>query len=224
MRYADLKEMMAGLLSIVKTLGWAEGTRAMAFATRGHLAAMRRRDGLYPETEKQRVWFKLHYLKMVYDYLKMRNPEGARVLFDAIAKGPTLQFIRNVIPPSARLTRDYTLNHLWPEVIKRDYNIVAKACPPKGNSASLQVTRCFINEVARDIGLMDVADRLCDGDVLFWEKYHTNIAFSRTQTLIGGDPICDHTLSWIDEQVESRESTKKKKKGEREWRRCFKTG
>ena len=189
---------MAGLVSVVKTLGWAEGTRAMAYATRGHLAAIGRGDGLYPEKGKQRVWFKLHFLKMIYDYLKMRNPGTARNLFDAIAEGPTLQFISNVIPPSSLLTKDYTLHHLWPEMIKRDSNVVAEACPPKGNSASLQVTRCFINEVAREIGLMDVADRLCYGDVLFWEKYHPNIAFSRTQTLIDGDPICDHTLTWID--------------------------
>jgi hypothetical protein len=201
LRYADLKEMMAGLVSISKTLGWAEGARAMAFATRGHLAAVRRGDGLYPEKGKQRVWFKLHYLKMVYDYLKMRNSEGATDLFDAIAKGPTLQFISNVIPPAHRLTRDYTLHHLWPEMIKRDSNILAEARPPEGNSASLRVTRCFISEVARDIGLMAVADRLCYGDVLFWEKYHPNIAFSRTQTLMGGDPICDHTLTWIDPQA-----------------------
>jgi len=198
LRYADSQETMAGLVSIVKTLGWEEGTRAVVFATRRHLGAIGRGEGLYPEKGKQRVWFKLHYMKMVYDYLKMRNPEAARDLFDGIAKGPALKFISNVIPPSRRLTRDYTLHHLWPEMIKRDSNIVADACPPKENSASLRVTRCFINEVARDIGLMAVADRLCYGDVLFWENYHPNITFSRTQTLIGGDPICDHTLTWTD--------------------------
>jgi len=48
---------------------------------------------------------------------------------------------------------------------------------------------------------MAVADRLCYGDVLFWEKYHPNITSSLAQTLIGGDPICDHTLTWTEEQA-----------------------
>jgi hypothetical protein len=52
--------------------------------------------------------------------------------------------------------------------------------------------------VSRDIGLLPLADRLCYGDYLFWENYHPNIAFSRTQTLIDGDSICDHTVTWTD--------------------------
>jgi hypothetical protein len=96
------------------------------------------------------------------------------------------------------LTRDYTLHHLWKEMIEEDSNVVAEACPPKGNSASMRVTRCFIDEVSRDIGLLPLANRLCYGDYLFWENYHPNITFSRTQTLVDGDPICDHTVTWND--------------------------
>jgi hypothetical protein len=62
----------------------------------------------------------------------------------------------------------------------------------------MRVTRCFINEVSRDIGLLPVADRLCNGDYLFWENYHPNITFSRTRTLVGGDLLCDHTVTWRD--------------------------
>ena len=83
-------------------------------------------------------------------------------------------------------------------MIERDYNIEAEASPPCDSSASLRVRRCFINEVARDVGLMPVADRMCFGDFRFWEGYHPRIRFSRTKTLIAGDSICDHTLTWTD--------------------------
>jgi hypothetical protein len=170
----------------------------MAFATRRHLAAVWRREGLYPERGKQRVWFKLHYLKQIHEYLRLLDEEKASERFEAIARGPTLRFIGNVIPPPHRLTRGYTLHHLWKEMIEKDSNVVAEACPAKGNSASMRVTRCFIDEVSRDIGLLPLADRLCYGDYLFWENYHPNITFSRTQTLVDGDPICDHTVTWKD--------------------------
>jgi len=199
LRVGDFKEMKAGAAAIARTLGWVEGTRAMALATRRQLAAMWSGEGLYPEKGKQRVWFKLHFLKCIVDYLeKTRSEEQAGALFEAIAKAPTLQFIGNLIPPSNRLTREYILHHLWAEMIAKDTNIVSEACPPKGNSASMRVTRCFINEVSREIGLLPLADRLCYGDYLFWESYHPNITFSRTRTLVDGDPICNHTVTWTD--------------------------
>ena len=149
--YGDFKEIMAGVAAIVRTLGWVEGPRAMAFATRRQLVAMWGGEGLYPEKGKQCVWFKLHFLKLIYDYLKMQSEAQAGEQFDSIAKAPTLQFIGNLIPPSSRLTKEYTLHHLWEEMISKDTNIVSEACPPEGNSASMRVTRCFINEVSRDI-------------------------------------------------------------------------
>jgi len=199
LRYGDFKEILAGVPAIVRTLGWVEGIRAMAFSTRRQLAAMWRAEGLYPEKGKQCVWFKLYFLKLIYDYLEeTRGEEQAGALFEVISKPPTLQFIGSLIPPSSRLTKEYILHHFWEGMIARDTNIVSEACPPKGNSASMRVTRCFINEVSRDIGLLPLADKLCYGDYLFWENYHPNIAFSRTQTLVDGDPICNHTVTWTD--------------------------
>ncbi len=194
----DFKEMRAGVAAIVETLGWAEGARAMAYATRRQSAAILRGEGLYPEKGKQRVWFKLQFMKLVYDYLCDRRPEQAEDLFVSIARAPTLQFIGNLIPPSNRLTRDYVVNDLYREMIPKDANIVAEACPAKGNSGSMRVTRCFINEVSREIGLHPLADKLCYGDYIFWESYHPNVSFSRTQTLVDGDPICDHTVTWTE--------------------------
>jgi len=199
LRSGDFKEIMAGVAAIVRTLGWAEGARAMGFATGRQLSAMWRGEGLYPEKGKQSVWFKLHFLRLVYDYLeRTRSEEQAGALFEAIARAPTLQFIGNLIPPSNRLTREYILHRLWADMIPKDTNIVSEACPPKGNSASMRVTRCFINEVSRDIGLLPLADKLCYGDHLFWESYHPNITFSRSQTLVDGNPICNHTVTWTD--------------------------
>lgn len=198
LRCGDFKEIMAGVAAIARTLGWVEGARAMAFATRRQLAAIWSGEGLYPEQGKQCVWFKLYFLKLIYDYLKVQNEEQAGEHFNSIARAPTLQFIGNLIPPPNRLTREYALHHLWEDMIAEDANIVSEACPAEGNSASMRVTRCFINEVSRDIGLLPLADRLCYGDYLFWENYHPNITFSRTQTLVDGDPICNHTVTWTD--------------------------
>lgn len=196
LRWADLREALAGLASIVRTLGLAGGLQAMAFATRRHWAAMRRGEGSYPEAGKRRIWFKLHYLAGVYAFLETREPERAIELFDAIVTGPTLAFIGNVIPPAERLSKDLVLHRLWPEMIRRDYNIEAEAALGDGDSASLRVHRCFINEVVREVGLMPVADRICGGDFVFWDGYHPNVTFSRTRTLLAGDPLCDHTLTW----------------------------
>ena len=90
LRYGDLKEIMAGVVAILRTLGWVEGPRAIGAATWRQLAVMWRGEGLYPEAGKQRVWFKLHFLKLVYDYLeKTRSEDQARALFVAIARAPT---------------------------------------------------------------------------------------------------------------------------------------
>ena len=198
LRWADARESLAGLVSVVRTLGWPGGLRAMAFATRRHLAAMRTGEGRYPEPGKRRIWFKLHYLAGVYAFLEDRDPERAIELFDAIVTGPTLAFIGRVIPPADRLSKDLVLRRLWPEMIRRDYNIVADAVPPDGNSASLCVHRCYINEVVRDVGLLPMADAICGGDEVFWDGYHPNVRFSRTRTLLRGDSVCDHTLPWED--------------------------
>ena len=201
LRWADLRESLAGLVSVVRTLGWAGGLRAMAFATRRHLAAMRTGEGRYPELGKRRIWFKLHYLSRVYEYLQLEHPERADELFTAIVTPPTLAFIGRVIPPSHALTKDLVLHRLWPEMIRLDYNVEAEAVPPdpsRGNSASLCVRRCYINEVVRDVGLLPMADAICGGDEVFWDGYHPNVRFSRTRTLLRGDSVCDHTLTWKD--------------------------
>lgn len=199
LRWADLREAGAGLASIIQTLGLVGGLRAMAFATRRHCAAMWRGEGCHPEAGKRRIWFKMHYLAGVYAFLEARDPERAIELFDAIVTPPTLTFIGRVIPPADRLSKDLVLKRLWPEMIRRDYNIVADAVPHDGNSASLCVQRCYINEVVREVGLMPVADRICGGDFVFWDGYHRNVVFSRTRTLLRGDSLCDHTLTWKDQ-------------------------
>jgi hypothetical protein len=58
------------------------------------------------------------------------------------------------------------------------------------------LTRSF--PALRERGSLRIFLALRYGDLLFWENYHPNISFSRTQTLVDGDPICDHTLTWID--------------------------
>jgi hypothetical protein len=196
--YADLRETQDGIISMLKTLGIAEGLKTISYASIKHFGAIMRGEGCYPEKGKQRIWFKLHYLKEVYEYLKKRDESTADHRFDEIIKGPTLKFIGRVIPPSRRFTKDFMLHNVWQHLIDNDYNIEGKVMPPEGDSVSLNVRRCFINEVARDVGLMLVADRLCNGDYIFWENYHPQVKFSRTKTLIRDDDFCDHTLTWVE--------------------------
>jgi len=196
LKYADIREMNAGFVSIIKTLGWIDGLKAFISATGKHLADIRRGEGLYPEKGKRRVWFKLNFLKRIYEYLKKTDESAAVRHFDSIIKGPTNKFIGQFIPPPEYLTRDVVLHQVWQGLVKGDDNIVAEVCPPEGDSVSLLVRRCFINEVARDIGLLSVGDRICYGDYIFWENYHPNVKFSRTKTLMAGDTFCNHTLTW----------------------------
>lgn len=198
LRFSDVKESMIGLAAVIKTLGLIGGLRAIGFATGKQMAALARGEGKYPEKGKRRIWFKLNYLRYVYDYLKMRDETQADKLFESILVGPAVRFIANFIPPAEQLTKDVMLHWVWPALVERDYNVVAEARPPTDTSATLHVSKCFFNEVARDVGLMAVADKICYADFVFWEHYHPNITFSRTKTLIAGDNSCDHTLNWTE--------------------------
>jgi L-2-amino-thiazoline-4-carboxylic acid hydrolase-like protein len=196
---ADVKETIIGIKSVISTLGIVKGVKAINYASGKHLAAIIRGEGDYPEAGKKRIWFKLHYLKHLYDYLLRRDPETANQKIEEIIKEPTLQFIGQMIPDARFFTRDFVLNNVWQYLTDRDYNIEGSVMPPNGNSISLNVQRCFYNEVARDLELMAIASRMCHGDYVFWKTYHPNVRFSRTKTLIDGDAYCDHTLTWVDE-------------------------
>lgn len=196
--YADLRETLTGLASVVKRLGPVDASRALLFATSEHLSAIRRGEGCYPEEGKRRMWLKLSFLKHVYEYTRQRDAGKAIRHFDSILRGPAMDFIGQFVPPSRDLTRDVVLHQIWPRLARDDYNVVAEACPANGDSASLRVSRCFINEVVRDIGLTHLGDRICHGDFIFWENYHPNVRFTRTKTLLRGDECCDHTLTWTE--------------------------
>jgi hypothetical protein len=140
----------------------------------------------------------MNYLKEVYEYLKRKSPERADDLFDAIIEKPGTAYIGYFAPPSKKFTRDFTLNHAWQEFMSKEYNIVATIDPPKGNSVSLNVTRCFINEVVRDIGIVHLGESICGCDFKFWEGYHPNMRFTREKTLLRGDTCCNHTLNWVE--------------------------
>ena len=195
---ADLKETQTGIKSIVQVLGLFQGIKVINLASIKHFYAIIKGEGNYPEKGKRRVWFKLHYLKHVYDYLKKTDSTTAEKKIEEIIKESTLQFIGQMIPESSLFTKEFMLNNVWQHVVENDYNIEGDVMPPVGNSVSLNVRRCFYNEVARDVGLMPVADRMCNGDYIFWETYHPNVKFSRTKTLIAGDDHCNHTITWIE--------------------------
>ena len=120
---ADIKETKTGIQSIIKTLGLVDGIRAINHASTKHFAAIIRGEGKYPETGKQRIWFKLNYLKYIYEYLSLKDPSTANQKIEDIIKAPTLQFIGQMIPDARLFTKDFMLNHVWQHLVDHDYNI-----------------------------------------------------------------------------------------------------
>jgi hypothetical protein len=197
--FSDIKETQKGIKSIVKTLGLFDGIKAINCASGKHFASIIKGDGnRYSEKGKKRIWFKLNYLKHIYDYLKNKDEKTADRKIEKIIQEPALDFIGQMIPESSFFTKNFMLHNVWPYLVANDYNIEGKVMPPEGNSVSLNVKRCFYNEVSRDVGLMPVAHLMCQSDYIFWENFHPNVKFSRTKTLIAGDDHCNHTLTWIE--------------------------
>ena len=56
-----------------------------------------------------------------------------------------------------------------------------------------KVTVCQFVEVARLLGMNQLAKAFCDADIIYCLKYQPNIIFERQFTLEKGDPFCDHT-------------------------------
>ncbi len=85
LRFSDIRETLAGTRSIFRVLGLVQGINAINYASIRHFAKIIKGGGSYPEKGKRRVWFKLHYLKHVYEYLKRIN---SRTADDKIDAGP----------------------------------------------------------------------------------------------------------------------------------------
>lgn len=62
------------------------------------------------------------------------------------------------------------------------------------NKFQIKVTLCQFTEVFRLLGMDDLSKALCDGDVIFCEKYQPNVKFEREHTIQKGDSYCDHTF------------------------------
>lgn len=56
-----------------------------------------------------------------------------------------------------------------------------------------KVTVCQFVEVARLLGMSQLAKAFCDADIVYCQKYQPNIIFERKFTLEKGDLFCDHT-------------------------------
>lgn len=62
------------------------------------------------------------------------------------------------------------------------------------NKFQIKITLCQFMEMFHLLGMDDLSKALCDGDVVFCEKYQPNIKFSREHTIQKGDAYCDHTF------------------------------
>lgn len=62
------------------------------------------------------------------------------------------------------------------------------------NKFQIKVTICQFTEVFHLLRMDDLSKALCDGDVIFCEKYQPNIKFEREHTIQKGDSYCDHAF------------------------------
>jgi hypothetical protein len=198
LKFSDMKETMIGMFSICKTLGLLKGTRVISLSSSKQFHAMISGKGSYREEGKRRIWFKMYFLKVIYEYLNEADIQNANETFEKIIDAPGRAYIGNFAPPARLFTKDFLLNQAWKDFIKTDYNIQVTVDEPVDNSSSLHVTRCFMNDVVRDLDMMPVAELICNCDFHFWKNYHPNVRFSRDKTLLRGDDFCNHTLTWID--------------------------
>ena len=57
----------------------------------------------------------------------------------------------------------------------------------------LNITRCQFVEVFQFLKMPELVKALCEGDVVFCEKYQPLIQFQREHKISDGDDFCDHT-------------------------------
>jgi hypothetical protein len=194
----EAKETMAGMISIFNVLGLVHGIRAIYFCSIRQFKAMIKGEGVYEEEAKIRIWYKMYFLKVLYDYLKKTDQQNAYILFEKIIEKPGKVYVGRFAPPTHLFTKNYTLHQAWKDFIRKDDQIKVTVDEPVGNASSLHVTRCFMNEVVRDLNIMPIAELICGCDFQFWKDYHPNVKFSRDKTLLRGDAYCNHTLTWIE--------------------------
>lgn len=204
LKASDMKETRLTMLSICQILGPFKGIRAISSSSLKQIQAMIKGGGSYEEEGKRRIWMKMYFLKAIYEYLKKNNPHDAYNLFDKIIEAPGKAYVGGFAPPARLFTKDFLLNQAWKDFIKTEYNIEVTVDEPVGNSSSMHVTRCFINEVVREIEMMPVAELVCGCDFHFWKNHHLHVKFSRDKTLLRGDAFCNHTLTWV-ETTDTRE-------------------
>ncbi len=198
----EARETNAGMISICKTLGLFKGIHAICFCSMRQIKAMFKGEGSYEEEAKRRIWYKMYFLKVLYDYLIKTDQQNAYTLFEKIIEKPGKTYVGRFAPPAHLFTKEYTLHQAWQDFIKNDDQIQVTVDEPVGNSSSLHVTRCFMNEVVRDLNIMPVAELICGCDFQFWKDYHPNVKFSRDKTLLRGNKYCNHTLTWVETEEE----------------------
>jgi L-2-amino-thiazoline-4-carboxylic acid hydrolase len=78
--------------------------------------------------------------------------------------------------------------HCWERIVEEPDRI------------SYHYTRCMWAEIYRELGEPDLGLMLCAGDEPAVKSYNPGLAFRRTQTLMTGDPLCDH-IFFVEEQA-----------------------
>jgi hypothetical protein len=71
-------------ISIYRTLGLFQGMKAICFSFMGQSRAMIQGHELYEEDGKRKIWFKMYFLKVLYEYLNRTDSINAYALFEKI--------------------------------------------------------------------------------------------------------------------------------------------
>jgi hypothetical protein len=94
----------------------------------------------------------------------------------------------------AQLDRNCAGTHCWRRIVEEPDRI------------GYHYTRCMWAEIYRELGEPDLGLMLCASDEPAVKSYNSHLAFRRTQTLLTGDPFCDHVF-YVEKQAPAARQT-----------------
>ncbi len=97
--------------------------------------------------------------------------------------------------PTLKENEDFTIfsKNLKTALFKMPFEKIDVAVDEPGR-IQLNITVCQFSDVFKLLGMTELTKALCDGDVVFCEKFQPCVAFERSQRIEKGDSHCDHTF------------------------------
>lgn len=97
--------------------------------------------------------------------------------------------------PSLKVNEDFSIfsSNLKKALLRMPFEEI-RVMVDEPDMIQLNITRCQFSEVFRLLGMSELTKALCDGDVVFCQRYQAYMKFERHRTIEKGDSYCDHTF------------------------------